>query len=427
MSTLDLTLDYGRNGLAVKLPAARVEGPLEIRAVPPLADPEAAVEAMLKSPIGTRPLSELAASKRDACILVCDITRPVPNATILRPMLRTLHEAGIPADKILILVATGLHRPSTEAERVEMLSAEIAAAYRVEDHHGTILEEHTYLGTTENGVPAWIDSRYINADLKITTGLIEPHLMAGYSGGRKLICPGIASLETVKLWHGPRFLEHPKADCGFLEGNPVHEENTRIAKMAGCDFIVNVTLDSQRRVTSVVAGDMEAAFLEGVRFVESVVKAPVSAEMDIVVTSAAGYPLDTTFYQAVKGLTGCLPIVKQGGTIILAASLSEGIGSPEFESLFRENATLEGFMERILGKDYFVMDQWQLEELAKVRRKVRVKVVSDGLSPEVLSTLFVEPAESVERALADSLDDYGPDARVAVIPKGPYVLPLVAI
>ncbi len=340
-------------------------------------------------------------------------------------MLKTLHENGIAREDVLILVATGLHRPSTPSERDEMLSPEIAASYRVEDHHGTRIEEHTYLGTTENDVPAWIDSRYVNADLKITTGLIEPHLMAGYSGGRKLICPGIAALETVKLWHGPKFLEHPKADCGFLEGNPVHEENTRIARMAGCDFIVNVTLDSHRRVTSVVAGDMEKAFLEGVRFVESVVKAPLPEPVDVVVTSSAGYPLDTTFYQAVKGMTGCLPIVKQGGTIIIAASLSEGIGSPEFQSLFHENATLEGFMERILGKDYFVMDQWQVEELAKVRRKARVKLVSDGLPADVLARLFVEPAETVEKAVADSLAEYGPDARVAVIPKGPYVLPLL--
>jgi len=151
----------------------------------------------------------------------------------------------------------------------------------------------------------------------------------------------------------------------------------------------------------------------------------VAREVDVVVTSAAGYPLDTTFYQAIKGLTGCLPIVKQGGTIILAASLSEGLGSPEFQSLFAENATLEGFMERILGRDYFVMDQWQLEELAKVRRKARVKIVSDGVADEVLARCFVEPASTVESALADSLADYGPDARVAVIPKGPYVLPVL--
>jgi nickel-dependent lactate racemase len=425
MNTKRFTLDYGRTGLTVDLPADRIVGALEIQNVPPLPDAEADVARKLATPTGTRTLAEIARGKRDACILVCDITRPVPNEKILRPMLRTLHEAGIAREHVLILVATGLHRPSTEAERIEMLGAEIASSYRVEDHYGTRLHEHTYLGTTDLGVPAWIDSRYVSADLKIATGLIEPHLMAGYSGGRKLICPGIAALETVKVWHGPRFLEHPKADCGFLEGNPVHEENTRIAKLAGCDFIVNVTMDKDRAVTSVVAGDMEAAFMEGVRFIENVVKARVAEPVDVVVTSSAGYPLDTTFYQAVKGLTGCLPIVKQGGTIVIAASLSEGIGSPEFASLFQENSNLDQFMERILGKDYFVMDQWQLEELAKVRRKAKVKVVSDGLPADVLRTLFVEPAESVEAAVDASLSEYGPTARVAVIPKGPYVLPVL--
>src|SRR5262245_2541767 len=426
MKPLKVTLDYGRTGLTVELPADRVVGPLAIRDVPPLDDPERVVAAALKEPIGTPPLRGIARGRKDACILVCDITRPVPNRTILGPMLQVLAEAGIPRQRTLILVATGLHRPSTPAEKEEILGAEIAQGYRVEDHYGTRLEEHTLVGTSSRGIPGWIDSRYVNADLKIATGLIEPHLMAGYSGGRKLICPGVAALETVKRWHGPELLEHPKADCGILQGNPVHEQNTEIARMAGCDFIVNVPLDSERRVTSVVAGDMEKAFLEGVRFVDGVCRAAVAKPVDIVVTSSAGYPLDTTFYQAVKGLTGCLPIVKEGGTIIMAASLAEGLGSPEFQSLFRDNPSLSVFMERILGKDYFVLDQWQLEELAKVRRKARVKIVSDGLPADTLAACFVEPAPTVESALAYSLADYGPTAQVAVIPKGPYVLPTLA-
>ena len=221
-----------------------------------------------------------------------------------------------------------------------------------------------------------------SADLKITTGLIEPHFMAGFSGGRKLICPGLAGLETVRVWHGPDFLEHPNARNGCLEGNPVHEENTAIARMAGCDFIVNVVIDAQRRILRVVAGDMEAALLEGVAFAREPVTATLPEPADIVVTTSAGYPLDTTFYQCVKGMVTALPIVKPGGTIILAASLSEGIGSPEFRRVFDENPTLDGFMERILNKSYFVMDQWQVEELAKAKRQAKVKVVSDGLPPE---------------------------------------------
>jgi nickel-dependent lactate racemase len=293
-------------------------------------------------------------------------------------------------------------------------------------HHGKVIDEHTYLGESPRGVPIWIDSRYVEADLRIATGLIEPHMMAGFSGGRKLICPGIAALETIKVWHGPDFLEHPKADCGILEGNPVHIENTWIGRKVGCDFIANVVIDAKRRPLKFVTGDMEAAFHEGVDFVRSVVSDTVDKPVDIVVTSGAGYPLDTTFYQSVKGLTGALPIVKEGGTIIMVASMTEGIGSPEFESLFEDNPSLDVFVERILGKDYFVMDQWQLEELAKVRRKAKVKYVTDGLSRETIDRLFVESAESVESAVRDSLQEYGPQATIAVIPKGPYVLAQVA-
>lgn len=419
-------LDYGKTGLNVELPGnGKVVGPLSIREAPPLANPQAALEAALANPIGTAPLAELAKGKKDACIVICDITRPVPNQLLLPPILRTLEEAGIPREKITILIATGLHRPNEGDELVELVGAEVAKNYRCVNHHGKVREEHDFIGTTPRGVPAWIDSRYVRADLKITTGLIEPHLMAGYSGGRKLICPGIAGLDTVKVWHGPKFLEDPRADCGILEGNPVHEENTLIAKMAGCDFIVNVAIDGKRQVTWLGAGDMMDAWMEGVKFVEQVVRVGVREPLDIVVTSCAGYPLDTTWYQAVKGLTGALPIVKRGGTIILAASLTEGVGSPEFQEVLRDNPSLEQFIDRIQNTDYFVMDQWQVEELAKVRRRCKVKVVTQGLSAEVLRNCHVEPAESVEKAIAECLEEYGPDARIGVIPKGPYVLPFV--
>ncbi len=415
-------LEYARTGLDVVLPDARVVRELAYKDARPLADPHAALAEVLARPSGTPPLAELARGRKDACIVICDITRPVPNQMMLAPMLATLEAAGIPRDKITILIATGLHRPNHGDELIELLGAEIAARYRIVNHHGQRIHEHTYLGLSPRGVPIWIDSRYVRADLKITTGLIEPHLMAGFSGGRKLICPGIAALETVKVWHGPDFLEHPKADCGILDGNPVHEENTWIGRHTGCDFIVNVVIDAQRRPLCFVAGDMEQAFLEGVAFVKQVVIDRVSEPVDIVVTSSAGYPLDTTFYQAVKGLTGALPIVKQGGTIIMAAGLAEGIGSDEFQQLFTENPSLEVFVERILGKEYFVLDQWQLEELAKVRRKAKVKVVSHGLSAATIDSLFVESAPTVEQAVADSLAEYGPQATIAVIPKGPYVL-----
>jgi nickel-dependent lactate racemase len=420
-----ITLDYGKTGLEVTLPDDRLVGPLTIRPTVPLSDPSAAIAHALTHPIGTRPLAEVARGRKNACILVCDITRPVPNKLILPPLFRTLEEQGIARDGILILIATGLHRPNEGAELVELVGPEVARNYRCENHHGKVREEHDYLGTTPNGVPVWLDSRYVRADLKITTGLIEPHLMAGYSGGRKVICPGIAGLETVKIWHGPRFLEHPKADCGIVEGNPVHEENTRIALMAGCDFIVNVCLDGLRRITWVGAGDMIQAWQEGVRFVEEVAKAPVSEPCEVVVTSSAGYPLDTTWYQAVKGLTGALPIVREGGTIVLAASLSEGLGSPEFQNCLRDSRYMRPASDRGPAPPTCEMDEWQLLMQSKVLDRCKVKVVTTGLSPEILRRCHVEPAATVEQAVADSLAEYGPRARVAVIPKGPYVLPCV--
>ncbi len=418
-------LEYGRTGLDVELPDHVVVRTLSYKSVPPLPDPEAALLEVLQAPTGLPPLAHVAAGRRDACILICDVTRPVPNELILRPLLRTLEDSGIPRENILILIATGLHRPNEGDELAEMVGRFIVENYRIENHHGQRLEEHTCLGTSPRGVPIWLDTRYVQADLKIAVGLIEPHFMAGFSGGRKLICPGVAALETVKVWHSPAFLEHPRADSGFLDGNPVHEENTWIARRAGCDFIANVVIDAQRRPLKFVAGDMEQAFLAGCDFVRSIVVDTVPEPVDIVVTSCAGYPLDTTFYQSVKGMGAALPIVKDGGTIILAASLTEGIGSPQFCSLFQENANLPEFMDKILG-DYFVMDQWQLEKMGQVCRKAKVRVVSDGLPAETLDRLFVRSAPSVEAAVAEALAEYGPHAKIAVIPKGPYVVAQVA-
>ena len=419
-------LEYGRTGLSVELPDRNVVKCLRYQAAEPLADPTAAVEAALRRPTGSAPLAELARGRRSACIAICDITRPVPNAVLLAPVLRTLEAARIPRDRILILVATGLHRPNVGDELVEMLGREIAENYTIGNHDGRDLTQHTFLGHSPREVPIWIDSRYVAADLKITVGLIEPHLMAGYSGGRKLICPGLAAIETVKVWHGPDFLEHANARAGCLAGNPVHEENTYIGRRAGCDFIVNTVIDDHRRILKVVAGDMEAAFLAGVEFVRGVVLDTIAEPVDIVVTSAAGYPLDATYYQSIKGLLGALPIVKPGGTIILATDISEGVGSPEFCEIYAEHPTLDGFMRHILSKTWFKIDQWQLEEFAKVARQARIRVVTKGLPADVLRRFYVEPAESVEAAVAEALQQYGPQATIAVIPKGPYVLAEVA-
>ena len=419
---MKVRLEYDKTGAEIELPDHLRTTVLESRFARELDDPHAALSEAIRHPIGCASLEELARGKRSAAISVCDITRPAPNKLVLPHVTAALERAGIQPENIRILIATGLHREATPAELDEILGQEILSRYWVDSHRARNLDEQADLGVTSGGTHAYVDRRFVETDLHITLGFVEPHLMAGFSGGRKLVCPGLAGLETIKVWHGPDFLEHPKADCGILDGNPVHEENTWIARHTGCDFIVNVVIDAQRRPLQFVAGDMEQAFLEGVEFCKSVVVDTVAEPVDIVVTSSAGYPLDTTFYQAVKGLSGALPIVKQGGTIIMAAGLAEGIGSPEFRRLFDETPNLEVFVERIRGQEYWVLDQWQLEELAKVRRKAKVKLVSDGLPPATIDKLFVESAESVEQAVADSLAEYGPTAKIAVIPKGPYVL-----
>ena len=423
---MQITLDYGRTGLAVEIPDRNLKAVLGLQPAPPLPDPDRAVRCMLEHPIGAPPLLTVAAGARSACILVCDITRPVPNETLLAPALAILGDAGIPDDRILILVATGLHRESTTAEVREMLGERIARRFRVESHDARDLRAHDQIGTAAGGVPVYLDRRYLAADLKITVGLIEPHLMAGFSGGRKVICPGIAAAETIRHFHGVSILQSPFATAGQVEGNPVHALSLEVARMAGCDFILNAAIDEQRRITGVFCGGMVEAWETGVEHVRTIARAPLEAPVDIVVTSAAGYPLDSTFYQSVKGLVGAMPAVRPGGAILMAAALQEGVGSAEFQGLLESSSSVEHLVSRIHRPDFFCIDQWQAQELARVRQHAEVAVYSEFMPDEILKSALVTPAASLEGALADAIRRRGPDAAVAVIPRGPYVLPVVA-
>jgi nickel-dependent lactate racemase len=419
---MEIKLAYGKGGMPVHLPDRNVVKCLEHAPGNPLPTPTVTTIERLLAPQGTPPLAELAKGKSSACVLISDITRPVPNEVILPPMLEMLESSGIRREQILILVATGLHRPSTPEERLEMCGEEVVSRYRIEDHHARDDSEHTYLGESPRGVPIWIDSRYLEADLKIATGLIEPHFMAGFSGGRKAICPGIAGQATIARWHSPRFLEHENARNGVLEGNPVHEENTWIAKKAGCDFIVNTVQNADRQLLEIVAGDMEAAFHQGVEHARGLVRATLRDPVDIVVTTCAGYPLDATLYQSVKGVVAAMEILKPGGTIVLAAAMSEGVGSKEFDQIVEDCPTIDDFMQKITQTDYFLLNQWQIEELGQALRIGRVVVVTDGLPKQTVEKYYLQTAPSVEEAVEEALQRYGADATIAVMPEGPYVL-----
>ncbi len=249
--------------------------------------------------------------------------------------------------------------------------------------------------------------------------------MAGYSGGRKLVMPGLAALETVQQWHCPRFLESPAAANGIVDGNPVHAESLAIARLMRSDMIVDVTLDESNRMTGVFAGDMEQAWRTGVDFAARHVRARAPQPADIVVTTCAGYPLDATFYQAVKGMVGALPVVKPGGTVVLAAECAEGVGSPDFERTLLATRDLEEFVRHISQPGVFLPEEWEIEELAKAVRHARILCVADGIAPETLRQCFVTPAASVEQGVQMGLQQHGNDATLLAIPRGPYVIPYI--
>jgi len=423
---MKVRLDYGRDGLEVELPDENVVAVLGLKPAPPIQEAASDISSALACPIGSEPLSRLAAGRRDACIVICDVTRPVPNRVLLPPILEALDAGGLTRDRVTILIATGTHRPNEGAELEAMLGRDIVSTCRVVNHVCTDAGSQRYLGISPNGVPVYLDRTYCDADLKLTVGLIEPHFMAGFSGGRKLVMPGVAALETVQAWHSPRFLEHPNATNGVVDGNPVHEESLAIAKMARPDMAVDVTLDDQNRITGVFAGDLEEAWRAGVAFASEHVRAQVAEPVDIVVSTCAGAPLDATFYQAVKGMVGALPIVKPGGSIVIASECAEGIGSEPFRRQLMESDDLCAYIDAMQRDDWtFVPDQWEVEELAKAVRENTVYCVASGIPRDDLARCFVTPAETVEEAVAAAMERHGPDARIAVIPKGPYIVPMV--
>jgi nickel-dependent lactate racemase len=414
-------LAFGREGMDIEIPERNLLKVLTMEKADPLPDPAQELEKQLREPIGGRPLAALAGEAESACVVISDITRPVPNKVLIPPLLRTLEENRIQRGDITILVATGLHRPSTPDELTAMLGKETLDKYRLVDHHARVLVEQQYLGLTSRNTPIYISREYCESDLKITTGFIEPHLMAGFSGGRKLVAPGCAGELTIKALHSPYFLENPDCCEGSIDNNPLHRELLEIAHKAGHDFIVNVSLDVNGAITGMFAGDPEIAHAKGVDFVRNSVKATAPRPADIVITTSAGYPLDLTYYQSVKGITAALPVVKKGGMLIVAAKCEEGLGSPEFTSMATTYRTVDSFVGTITANPVLI-DQWQLEECAKAARQADVVLVSPNIASRFGNKLFIRTVSTVEEALAEGLRKFGPDASITVIPKGPYML-----
>jgi len=421
------TLLYGKAHLPVTLPPEAQATVIRKHPLPLAADPAAAVRQALDQPIQAPAFRELARGRRSACILICDKTRPVPNHLFLWPMISELLAAGVPAARIGILVATGLHRPCTDAELAEIVGdPRVLATVRVENHFANDADAHVDLGPTPTrGVPVKIDRRFVEADLRIATGLVEPHFMAGYSGGRKVVAPGIAHADTIRTFHNARFMGDPLARECNLEGNPLHEEQLQIVRKIGEIYGLNTVIDEERRLAQVTFGEIVASHAASVAYVRRMVEIRVPRRFATIVTSAGGYPLDETYYQTVKGMVTPLDILEPGGTVIIASECSGGFGSPDFRAAQARLVSVgqEAFLHGLQRKALAETDEWQTQKQLKPMQLGRVQLFTQGLTADERTLTGIEPIDSVGRAIQASIQRSG-DPAVAIIPEGPYVVPL---
>jgi nickel-dependent lactate racemase len=414
-------LDYEKNGIEITVPDAHLLAVGFPADQPPMESVSEQVASSLREPIGSLPLLELCRGKRTACIVVSDKTRPVPNSILLPPLLEILDGMHI---KTTILIACGMHSPTEGTELEALLGPMVMGHCEVINHRGDDDGMLVSVGKSHD-VDILINRRYIEADLRILTGFIEPHFMAGFSGGRKAVCPGIAGVQTMRYAHSPDLLESPLATVGVINGNPLNEFLLDAARLAGVDFIVNVTLNRDKEITGIFSGGLEDAHRAGAAFCAKHSRIGLPAEADIVVTTGGGFPLDQDLYQTVKGMVSALPAVKRGGTIIIASACSKGIGSDHFrEMLFTMEDGLS-FLAMLRKPGFFRVDQWEVEELVKVLRKACVSLFSNGISREDQQRCHVLPLESVEQGISEALDRYGTHATITVLPSGPYQMPCI--
>jgi lactate racemase len=426
---MQIELNYGRGQLAVDLPDDLQITVVRKPAMPVLADPPAAVRRALAEPLGLPPLAAFARGRDSACILICDITRPVPNGLLLRPLIDALVAAGIALERITVLVATGMHRPNLGAELAELVGDPwVLQHVKVENHDAFADDAHDDLGCTPHGTPIKLDRRFTRAGVKIVTGLVEPHFMAGWSGGRKVIAPGIAHRDTVTTFHAHRFMADAKAENLQLDGNPLHREQLAIAAMLGPVFAVNTVLDEHRRLSFVNAGELVASHLAAVAASERSARVVLPHRFATVVTSAAGYPLDKTYYQTVKGMVAPLGILQPGGTLVIASACEEGLGSRAFAASQRRLVELgpDAFVRSLEPKRFADVDEWQTQMQAKSMRQGSVQLYTTGLDNDAMALTGVGRAATVATAVAAAVERSG-DRRVAVVPEGPYVVPVCAI
>jgi lactate racemase len=423
---MQIVLKYGKTGLNLELPDELKATIIRKKKMPPLGDPERAVRAVWSFPVGARNLSAEAEGCKNVCILVCDITRPAPNSLVLPVLIRELTTAGIELHSITVLVATGFHRPNEGNELRELIGNDwVLNTVRAENHFARNNDDHVFLGTTLGGTPVRIDRRFVNADLRIAIGLVEPHFMAGYSGGRKLIVPGIAHEDTIRVLHSTRMLGKDGVSNCRLEGNPLHEELSQAAGMAGKTLALNTIIDEDRNLCFVNYGRLEESHRAAVSFARPYFEIPSPRKFKTVITSASGYPLDKTYYQTVKGMTGVIDILEPGADVFIVSECSEGLGSKEYAESQRRFIEMgpEAFLAENGRKERAAVDEWETVMQVKAMKEGRIHLFSQGLSRKEKDLTGVEVIESLPEAVKNCLARKE-DKHIAVIPEGPYAIPV---
>ncbi len=413
---------YGRDGMNVDIPDENLIGVYESALPPAVSDGTAEVIRAMNEPIGSPDLSELAKNKNSAVIIASDHTRPVPSRNIIPEMLRRLR-SGNPDIKITILIATGCHRETTAAELEAKFGKEIVANEKIIIHDCTDENMLVDMGVLPSGGRLRINREAVETDLLISEGFIEPHFFAGFSGGRKSILPGIAARETVMANHCAEFIASPFARTGILENNPIHQDMLFAMKQAKLAYIVNVVINSDKKIIRAFAGDPESAHASGCEFLNSFCRIKVP-EADIVITSNGGYPLDQNVYQSVKGMTAGEAVCKEGGVIIMAASCSDGHGGEMFFQTLKNMRSPQQLLDKILTipRKETPADQWQYQILLRILCRCKVILVSRDCDRKLLETMQFTVASSLNEALAMAYEQIGHSARVAVIPDGVSVV-----
>jgi nickel-dependent lactate racemase len=415
-------LAYGRNGLTITLPE-RVDV-LEPRFLPGVPDERAALLEALRAPIGSPPLANLVKPGDKVVVVHTDITRATPNQRILPVLLDELEMAGVARRDITLLNGLGTHRRQTEAELRLMLGDRIVEGYRCLQHDFNNDANLVSLDKTSFGHPVRVNRFYLEADVRILTGFIEPHFFAGFSGGPKAVLPSLAGAESVFTNHGLRMISHPKATWGILEGNPIWEEMREVALRTHPTFLLNVSLNSRRAITGIFSGDMLSAHAKGCAFVKENAMRPVNQAYDIVITTNSGYPLDQNLYQSVKGMSAANQIVRSGGSMIIATACEDGLPDyGRYAALLAEAGSPQGIIDMISRPGFSSHDQWQVQTQAQIQLHADVYVYSDGLSDRQIEDALFIPCRNIEQTISNLQAKYGSLARICVIPEGPQTIP----